>query len=92
MLAIPKDPGGAKPVEVLAVGHLALDAIERFLLEEQDRVGVADGRRQQTFGVGRGRGCHHFKAGDGHPPVLQALRVLCAEAGAAAIGGANHER
>ena len=79
-------------LDVLAVGNLAFHAVERFLLEEDHRVRIADGRRQQALGVGRRRRRHHVEAGHGHRPVLQALRVLGTETGAAAVGGADHER
>src|SRR2546429_394598 len=52
ILAVSKHPGGAEPVDVLSVGHLAFDAVERFLLEEQHRVGIADGGGEQALRVG----------------------------------------
>ena len=53
MLALPQHFRRAQRLDMLAVGHLALGAVERLLLEEQHRVRVANGRRQQALGVGR---------------------------------------
>ena len=45
--------GGAERVDDLAVGHFALGRIERLVLEENHRVGIADGRGEQPDDVAR---------------------------------------
>ena len=92
VLAGAHDLGGAERVDDLAVRHLALGRIERLVLEEDHRIGIAHRRREQPDHVARGRGRHHLEAGDHHRPVLDALRVLGAEARAGAVGGAHHQR
>jgi hypothetical protein len=82
----------AEFVDVLAVGHLALHRIERLLLEEQHRVGVAHRRGEQALHVGGKGGRDDLEPGHRHRPVLDALRVLRAEARAAAVGRADDER
>ena len=48
--------------EVGVVGDLALHAVERLALHEEDRVVVADGGLQQALGVGRHRRREHLEA------------------------------
>src|SRR5262245_11151072 len=86
------DLGGAKPVEQLAIRHLALGRVKRFVLEEDDGVRIAHGRRQQADDVARRRGRNNFETGNHHRPILDALRMLRAKPGARAVGGAHHQR
>ncbi len=67
-------------------------AIKIFVLEEDDRIVVADRRFDQTLGVvGAGR-ANHFQAGRVHEPHLRILRVKRAAVNIAAAGSANHQR
>ena len=92
ILAGPQDFRGAERVDNLAVRHLALGGIERLVLEEDHRVRIAHRRREQADHVARRRGRDHFQARDHHRPVLDALRMLRAEARARAVRGAHHQR
>ena len=92
VLAGAHDLGGAERVDDLAVRHLALGRVERLVLEEDHRIGIAHRRRQQADDVERRRRRHHLEAGDHHAPVLDALAVLGAEARAGAVAGAHHQR
>ena len=92
ILAGPRDRSGAEAVDDLAVRHLALNGVERFVLEEDHRVGVAHRCCHQPDHVARIGGRHHLEAGDHHAPVLDALGMLCAEARAGAVAGANDQR
>ena len=38
---------------ILELRHIEIVAIENFVFQENDRVGIADGGLQQAFGVGR---------------------------------------
>src|ERR1700722_11133420 len=84
--------GSPERVDMFTVRDLALGGVKRFVLEENDGVRVAYRSREQAFGIGRRRRRHHFQARYGHRPILHALRMLRAEARAAAIAGANHQR
>ena len=77
---------------MLAVGDIAGGRIQRFLLEEEDRIVVANGSGEQSFDIGRGRRRHDFDSGNRHSPVLDRLGMLRAEPRAAAIGRAHHQR
>ena len=92
VLAGPHDLGGAERVDDLAVRHLALGGVERLVLEEDHRIGIAHRGRQQADDVARRRRRHHLEARDHHAPVLDALGVLRAEARARAVAGAHHQR
>ena len=83
---------GAKGVDDFAVRHLAFGRIERLVLEEDDRIGIAHRRRQQADDVERGRRRHHLEAWDHHAPVFDALTVLGAETRTGAVAGAHHQR
>ena len=84
--------GAAQSIDDLALGNVALRWIERFVLEEDDGIGIADRGGEQPDDVAWVRGGHHLEPGNHHRPVLDALAMLGAEAGARAIGGAHHER
>ena len=77
---------------VVAVRDRAFDEIELLVLEEDDRVVVADGGLEQALGVGRGGGHADLQAGDVGEPGLQRLRVLGGVAAAAALLGPNDHR
>ena len=77
---------------VLAVGHLPADAVQRLVLDEYDRVLVADRGLQQALGVGGCRGHGDEQAGDVQEHRLQAVRVGRAELVAGALGHADHQR
>ncbi len=84
----------------LADGHsvffarqLFLDApVEAFVLEENHRVVIADGRFDQPLGIVRRRRRHHFQTGRAHEPHLRVLRVKRAAVNAAARRRAHHDR
>ena len=73
-------------------GIVELHRIDRLVLEEHHRVGVAHRGREQADRVHGSRRRDDLDAGDHHRPVLDALGVLCAEAGPATVGGADDER
>ena len=62
------------------------------MLEEEDRVVVADRGRHHPLHVGRERRRHDLEPRDRHRPILDALGVLRAEARAAAVARLDHER
>ena len=71
------------PVDL--VGHLALEVVERPVLEEDDRVVVVDRAPEEAARVRRRRGEDHLDPGHVDEPRLELLRVLRARrpAGAA---------
>ena len=92
VLAGAQDFRGAECVDDLAVRHLALGGVERLVLEEDHRIGIAHRGREQPDHVARRRGRDHLQARDHHRPVFHALRMLRAEARARAVRGAHHQR
>ena len=92
VLAGPHDARRAERVDDLAVRHFALGRIKRLVLEEDHRIGIAHRRGKKPDDVARDRRRHDFQAGNHHAPVLDALRMLRAEARAGAIAGAHDQR
>ena len=88
----PRDAGGAERVDDLAVRHFAFGGVKRLVFEKDHRIRVAHRRRQQPDDVARVRRRDDLQAGDHHAPVLDALRMLRAEARARAVAGAHHQR
>ncbi len=82
----------AEAQHVVALGHLAADAVEALVLDEDHRVVVADRRLQQRLGVGRGRGAGDQQAGDLEVERLEAVGVGRAELMAAASRHPDHHR
>ena len=86
ILAVPSvstiSPSGTSP----------LLGVERLVLAEDHRIGIAHRRRHQADHIGRRRRRHDLEAGDHHAPVLDALRMLRAEPRARAVAGADHQR
>ena len=72
--------------------HLAFAAIEHFVFEDEDGVGIADRGFQQALGIGRVRGGDDLEAGDVGIPGGIALRVLGCDAGGCAVGAAEDDR
>src|SRR5439155_11531215 len=58
------------------VRHLFLDAVQRAVLEEEDRIVVVDRRPEEAPDVGRSRREDDLEAGDVHEPGFELLRVL----------------
>ena len=68
--------GDAERDQELAVGHLALHRVVHLVLDEDDRVVVADRRLQQALRVGRRRRQDDLEARHVRDPRLQRLAVL----------------
>ena len=81
----------AESVDDLTVRHLAFRRIERLVLKEDDRIGIAYGGRQQPYHVSRRRRRHDLEARNHHAPVFDALAVLGAETRSATVGRANDQ-
>ncbi len=62
------------------------------MLQEDDRVRVADGGLEQALGVGRVIGRDHLQAGHVGVPGRIVLAVLGGHAGGRAVGAAEHDR
>src|SRR5688572_8849830 len=92
VLAFADDVGFAELDDVFAVGHFAFRGIQRFLLEEHHGVVAADRGGEHALDVAWGSRRNDLEAGDHHRPVLDALRVLRAEARACAVRRAHDER
>ena len=91
--ALAGDAGAAEVDEVLvAVGHLATDAVEGLVLDEDDGVLVADGGLEQAVGVGGGGGHGYEQPGDVQEERLEAVGVGGPELVAGALGHAHDER
>ena len=76
----PLDVGDAEVDGVLLLRHRPFGHVEQLVLDEDHRVVVADGARQQALGVVRRRRHGHLEAGDVVEQGLQALRVLGGDA------------
>ena len=88
-----RDPRPADRHHELGIGgDVEGPAVENFVLEEHDRIGIANGALQQAFEVACGIGHYDLEAGHGHRPVLHGLRVLRAETRARAVAGLDDER
>ena len=75
----------------VAFGQLFFDpAIEKFVLEEEAGIVVANGRFDQALGVARSGRADHFQSGRVHVPHLGILRMEWPAAHAATGGAANH--
>ena len=78
--------------EVVELGHVEALAVEHLVLEEHDRVGIADRGLEQALGVGRAVGGHDLQARAVGVPGAVFLAVLGADAGGGAVGAAEHDR
>ena len=77
--------------EIIVVRQLETVAVEQLVLQEDDRVGIADRRLQQALGVlGRPR-CDHLEAGDMAVPARIALGVLGRDPRGGTVGAAEHD-
>ena len=74
----PGAPHGARPISSGAARlvHLALHGVEHRVLEDEDRIGLAERGQQHAAGVGRRRRRDDLDAGDVRVPALEAVRVL----------------
>jgi len=90
--ALALDVGLAERDEVFAGGHRSLGAVQQLVLDEHDRVVVADRRRKEPLRVRR-RGRHHdLQPGHVGEPRLERLGVLRGIAAAGAALRADDER
>ena len=78
--------------EVVELGHVEALAVEHLVLEEHDRVGIADRGLEQALGVGGAVGGHDLEARAVRVPAAVFLAVLGADAGGGAVGAAEHDR
>src|ERR671915_403997 len=92
VVALAADGGLAEAHRAAVLGHLAALAVERLVLDEDDRVVVADGGLQQALGVRR-RARHRYQE-TRHVQVerLEAVRMGGAELVARALRHADHDR
>ena len=67
-------------------------AVQDFVFQHDDRVGVADRSAQQPFGVGRRPRRHDLQPRHMRVPTRIALRVLGSDARCSAVGTAEHDR
>src|SRR5438105_11311570 len=79
-------------LHVFTLRHLSLGCVEGLVLEDDDRIRIADRAGQQPLRIRRGRRRNDLEAGNGHRPVLEALGMLRAEARARTVRRADHER
>ena len=86
------DAGNAQRDRVLTLRHLAHQRVVQLVLDEDDRVVVADRGLQQALGVGRRGGHHDLQPGDVADPRLEALTVLGGRAARRTQRRAQHER
>ena len=84
------DIGLAQGDDVLLVRDRALGHVEQLVLDEDDRVVVADGGLEQAAGVVGSRGHDHLEPGDVVEERLQALGVLGGKPVAGTPLGAQH--
>src|SRR5205823_165993 len=76
-----------------AGNDLLLDPpVQELVLAEHDRVGVADGRSEQSVGVGGGRRARDLESGMVVEPGLDVLGVVGPAADSAAVGAAHDQR
>ena len=76
----------------LAAVDRALAAVQRLVLEEDDRVVVRDRGAEQRVGRPRGRGRHHAQARQVDEPALERRRVLRPEAAGRTRDDAHGDR
>jgi hypothetical protein len=75
-----------------AFRHHIAQIVEHAVLEEDHRVVVADGGDHQSLGVGRRRRHHHLQPRNMRDPGMERLRMLGAQIGTDADGGAQDQR
>ncbi len=92
VLARTQDRCRAERVDDLAVRDFALHGIQRLVLKKDHRIGIAHRGGEKADDVARRGWRHDLEAGNHHAPVLDALRMLCAEPRAATVAGAHHQR
>ncbi len=78
--------------EIVELRHVERLAVENFVLEEDDRVGVADSGLQETLCVGCRIGLHHLQSRDVTVPGRIILAVLRRDARRCAVGAAEDDR
>ena len=78
--------------EVRIIRHIKALPVEDFVFQEYHRIGVADGRFQQTLGVRPRPRRDHLEPRDMGEPRGVALRVLGGDAGGGAVGTAEDDR
>ena len=88
--ALDDGPSQRKPSSVVLDRPLG-EAVEPCRFEKDHRVGIADGRQQQSVGPLRRRGGHALESRHVGEKRLDALRVVLGGMDAAAGGGAQHQ-
>ena len=87
--ALTHDLGHTEGDGVGLLGHGPLSHVQPLVLDEDDRVGVADGLDQHALGVVGRRGRHDLQAGHVRVQRVERLRVLRAGAEAGTGDGAH---
>jgi len=87
------DAGLAQRNDVVIGGNFFFDApVKIFVLEEDDRIVVANGGLDEAFGIVGGGGADDFQARSVHEVHFGILRMKRAAMHVAAAGTADHER
>ena len=93
LVAAPDDACSADLLDVLALGNRPAHlAIGQLVLEEEDRVGIADRGCQEALGIGGEGGRDDLEAGHMGVERLDRLGVVGAAPEAAAVGSPEHHR
>ena len=88
----PAHVGHAERDEVLALGDLAVLERQQDVVEETDRVVVADRRGHQALRIGGGRRQRDLQPRDAHEHPVDRTGVLPRPAGGEAVSGLQHQR
>ena len=78
--------------DVLAVRDVSLHVVEHLSFEHDDGVVIPDRRFEQTLGIRRRRGCHHFQTRYVSQPRFPGLGVLRRELERGAVRPPEHDR
>ena len=78
--------------EIVELRNRSRHAVKHFVLQEHDRVRIADGRLEQALGVGGGRGCDHLEPRHMRVPCRIFLAVLGGNARRRPVRPAEYDR